>query len=164
MVIKKLTRAYNREEFDCGEESLNDFLRTKARKWAENGMGVTRVALPSHDNPTIIGYYTLAASSLDCSAMPTRKPGPRQVPTILLGRLAIDTKYQGLGAGERLLIHALKRAERFSRVIGASCVVVDALHDKAESFYKRYGFINLLDKDHHLFLPMETISNLLLNR
>lgn len=164
MVIKKLTREHDRKAFDCGEESLNDFLRTRARKWAESGMGVTRVALLSQDDPTIIGYYTLAASSLDCSVMPARRSGPRQVSAILLGRLAIDIKHQGHGTGERLLIHALKRAERFSQVIGASCVVVDALHDKAESFYKRYGFINLLDKEHHLFIPMETISRLFLNR
>lgn len=163
MVIKKLNRAHNREAFDCGEESLNDFLRTKARKWAEKGMGVTRVALPSHDNPTIIGYYTLAANSLSCATMPSRISGPKDLPVILLGRLAVDIKYQGQNIGERLLIHALKRAERFSHVIGASGVVVDALHDKAERFYQRYGFINLLDREHHLFMPMGTISKLHLN-
>src|SRR6516165_5348756 len=108
MVIKKLTRAHNREAFDCGEETLNDFLRTKARKWAESGMGVTRVALPTHDDPTIVGYYTLAASSLDRSALPGLKSGPRQIPVILLGRLAVDVKYQGQGIGDRLLLHALR--------------------------------------------------------
>lgn len=163
MVIKKLTRIQNRVAFDCGEESLNDFLRTKARKWTEKGLGVTRVALPSQDDHTIIGYYTLAASSLSCDAFPIQQSGPRQIPVILLGRLAVDIRYQKQGVGEHLLIHALKRAERFSHVIGVTGVVVDALSDQSEQFYQRYGFINLTDKVRHLFISMKMISKLGLN-
>jgi predicted N-acetyltransferase YhbS len=163
MVIKKLSRAHDRASFDCGEESLNDFLQSKARQWAEKGMGITRVALLSNDDPRIVGYYTLAAGSVEQSAMPKRVFGPRELPIILLGRLAVDIHYQGSGIGEHLLIHALQRAERFSRVIGASGVVVDALHDRAEAFYKRYGFVTLIDREHHLYMPMEYISRLGLN-
>ena len=44
-------------------------------------------------------------------------------------------------------------------VLGASLVVVDALDERAASFYAAHGFIRL-PESLRLVLPMQTISNL----
>lgn len=81
------------------------------------------------------------------------------LPTILLGRLAIDKSFQGQGLGKILLIDSLKRCLDTSDSIGAFAVIVDPLDQEAESFYEKYGFIKLPDSG-KMFLPMRTIKEL----
>jgi GNAT superfamily N-acetyltransferase len=79
---------------------------------------------------------------------------------MLVGKLAVDRSMQGKGLGEELLVDALKRAVSLSMEVGIFAVRVDALNDKAKSFYLRYGFIPFQDQEQSLFLPMKTIFKL----
>lgn len=81
------------------------------------------------------------------------------IPTILLGRLAIDKDFQGKGIGKILLIDSLKKCFDTSDSIGAFAVIVDPLDKDAERFYDKYGFIKLPDSG-KMFLPMKTIKEL----
>ncbi|MEA3446068.1 MAG: GNAT family N-acetyltransferase [Bacteroidota bacterium] len=83
------------------------------------------------------------------------------IPTILLGHLAIDKKYQAQGIGKALLIDALKRCFDISNSIGAFTVIVNPLDNQAELFYKKYAFVKLPDSG-KMFLPMKTIKELLI--
>jgi len=110
------------------------------------------------------GYYTLASNSIPQNLIPTefRKKLPKSyisIPTTLLGRLAIDNRFQGKGIGKLLLIDALKRSYEISKSIGSFAVIVDPLDEDAEKFYDKYGFINLPDSG-KMFLPMNTIKTL----
>ena len=78
---------------------------------------------------------------------------------ILLGRLAVDYRFQGNGVGKLLLIDSLKRCHETSKSIGAFAVIVDPLDNNAERFYHKYGFIKLEDSG-KMFLPMKTINQL----
>jgi N-acetylglutamate synthase-like GNAT family acetyltransferase len=94
----------------------------------------------------------------------TRRALPRYplVLVILLDRLAIDRDYQDQHLGETLLFNALRRAFNVgTREIAATAVIVDALHDGARAFYERYGFQRFPDNEFRLFLPMQTIGQLL---
>jgi predicted N-acetyltransferase YhbS len=51
------------------------------------------------------------------------------VPAFRVGRLAIDTKYQGVGIGYKLLKHALLKAVEVSEKVGLYAVLVDAIKD-----------------------------------
>jgi hypothetical protein len=44
--------------------------------------------------------------------------------------------------------------------IGIIAVIVDAKDEKAVSFYKKYGFIELPENNRRLFLPLETVKKL----
>lgn len=81
------------------------------------------------------------------------------IPATLLGRLAVDIKYQGQGIGTILLIDTLKKSNELTQLIGYFAVVVDPLNKKAEAFYAKYGFI-LLPDSKKMFLAMKTISQL----
>ena len=45
--------------------------------------------------------------------------------------------------------------------VAATAVIVDALHDRARSFYERYDFRRFADDEYRLFLTMTTIARLL---
>lgn len=113
---------------------------------------------------TILGYCTLSALSVDVGAWPedvARKlPKYPLVPATLLGRLAIHTRLQDRGAGEYLLMDALRRSLEASRDVASVAVVVDAKDDAAVSFYRRYGFVRFADQPRRLFLPMAAIEAL----
>ncbi|WP_410526069.1 GNAT family N-acetyltransferase [Rickettsia endosymbiont of Ceutorhynchus obstrictus] len=84
------------------------------------------------------------------------------LPGILIGKLAVDMKYQGLGIGSELLIDALKRIYIASKnVFGIYAVIVEAKNDKAKLFYEHFGFINFHNKPKSLYLPIKTIEILL---
>ncbi len=63
--------------------------------------------------------------------------------------------------GEGLLIDALQRSLSLAADLGIYAVVVEAIDDSAASFYKKYGFVSLLDDPLHLYLPIATIEKIL---
>jgi ribosomal protein S18 acetylase RimI-like enzyme len=159
--IVPLDRSHQRDAFDCGEPSLNDYLCRYARQNDAKGVSRTFVLL-EEGSPIILGYYTLSAGSVAFTTLPddySRLP-KYPVPTAHIGRLAVDRTRQGQRLGELLLVDALKRIRQTSRQIGIHAVTVHALHEKAKAFYEKFGFIPLKDDALHLFLPLATIENL----
>lgn len=77
------------------------------------------------------------------------------VPTVRIGRLAVDEDYKRLGLGGALLADALTRAQRSE--IAAYALMVDA-KDAAAAFYSHHGFIALPDSPRTLFLPLGTFQ------
>jgi len=157
--IEPLAQCHSREAFDCGVESLNVFLRAHAGQNARKDISRTYVAA-SEGSDEVVGYYTISSSSVDFAKVPNdlAKRLPKYpVPTALLGRLAVDIRFQGQGLGRLLLVDALKRIRALADQIGIHAVAVHALDELARSFYVAHGFSPLLDDAHHLFLPMATI-------
>jgi GNAT superfamily N-acetyltransferase len=111
---------------------------------------------------TIAGYYTLSSTSVQITELPaqTARKLPRYplVPATLLGRLAVDRRYQGKGYGRYLLADALYRASQSE--IASFAVVVDAKDEGARRFYERESFLPLLDQPMKLFRPMADIKQL----
>jgi ribosomal protein S18 acetylase RimI-like enzyme len=155
---------HDRTGFSCGNASLDDFIRTKARKENELGYCAVFVLAEAPLSPVIAGYHTLSAHSvaLDGIDAASRKKLPRYpiVPTTLIGRLARDTRFRGQGIGALLLMDALKRALHSAGQVGAHAVTVDAIDDAALGFYRRYGFQSLVGHGHRLYLPMAAIARL----
>jgi len=57
-----------------------------------------------------------------------------------------------------LLIDALMRSANHAEEIGVFGVVVDAKHERAKQFYRRYGFVELSQSPLTLILPIKTIQ------
>jgi len=142
--VVSLDRHHDQAAFTCDEESLTDYLRTRARQDMERDLASCWVLCAS-GSPTIIGYYTLTATAVDVSSLPpelAKKSGRyRVVGAALLGRLAVDSRYARQGLGSHLLLNALRRVLRTTRSgIGVKAVIVDALHERAAGFYEKFGF------------------------
>lgn len=162
--IEILSSHHNRDAFNCGEESLNRYLKQQASQDMKRQLGITHIAVSIDDPSRIIGYYTLAMTSVAPGRMPEKKiPDQMPLPAVLLGQLAVDISFKGHQIGEYLLMDALARSERVALSdLGAAAVVVDAL-PAALDFHSKYGFKQLADDDLHLYLSMKTIRKMQLN-
>lgn len=160
-IVEPLLPHHEREAFECGVESLNVFLRQQAGQNAKKDFSRTFVAIPEAGSPDIIGYYTLAMSSLSFEELPKEKHLPRYpVPIAHLGRLAVDLRYRGRRIGEYLLFHALLRVQTLSEEIGVFAVEVRALDEAVSRFYVRYGFTPLADDPLHLYITLKSVRRL----
>lgn len=150
------------DAFDCGYEQLNEFLKKFAKQHQKKELSRTFVAL--HPNSEqVVGYYCVSTAELNCSLLSEemKKGLPRYpIPTIRIGKLAVDRPFQGQGIGAELLLHALKLTSDLSERIGIYGVTVDAKDVKAANFYLKFGFIPLIDKPPSLLLPLKTIKTL----
>jgi GNAT superfamily N-acetyltransferase len=106
----------------------------------------------------LTGYYTFAAASLPLTELSAdekqRLPRYALLPAGLIGRLAVDQKYQGQRLGGALIMDAAARAARAEPAIFA--LIVDAKDDLAVTFYQRYEFRRFASKPASLFLPIAT--------
>ncbi len=162
-MIELLDKKHNRKDFDCGKEILNNYLKNQAGQDVQRKLTACFV-LAEEETNNVKGYYTLSSNSIPLSSFPEqiRKKFPKSyvsIPATLLGRLAIDIKFQGEGIGKILLIDALKRSYEISREIGSFAVVVDPIDINAEKFYEKYDFIKLPDSE-KMFIATKTLKEL----
>ncbi|WP_353243091.1 GNAT family N-acetyltransferase [Providencia sp.] len=156
-------KEYDLSSFDCGENSLNDFLSEHLKR--QHNAKVLRgyVLVTKENKQRVLGYYTLSGSSFEKILLPSKTQQKRvpykNAPSVTLGRLAIDISIQGQGWGDLLVTHALKVVYQASKAVGIHGMFVDALNDKAKAFYHGMGFIQLKD-DHEkcLFYPTKSIE------
>lgn len=163
LLTESLNSSHRKKEFNCGKEMLDNYLHRQASQDIKRKLSACFV-LSDKANSLIQGYYTLSNNSIPMEMVPDifKKQLPKSyssIPTTLLGRLAVDSNYQGQGAGKTLLIDALKRSFIISKNIGSFAVIVDPLDETSEKFYAKYGFIKLPDSG-KMFLPMKTINKL----
>lgn len=156
---------YDLIQFDCGEESLNTFLTEHLKRQHRGKFLRAYVLTTREEKPRVLGFYTLSGSCFEKAYLPSKTQQKRvpykNVPSVTLGRLAIDKHIQGQGFGELLLTHAMKTVYQASFAVGIHGLFVDALNDKAKNFYLKMGFIPLLaENEYTLFLPTKTFENL----
>ena len=157
-------KKHNRAAFSCEQETLDRYLKERAKQDVKKQVAAVYVLTP--DGRTIVGYYTLSQYSVEPGDLPPelmqklRLPKYDRLPASLLGRLARSKDFKRQGIGELLLMDALKRALQLSHHIASVAVVVDAIDENARRFYQRYGFINVPDRFHRLFIPMQTVAEL----
>lgn len=157
------TKSHDRSQFHCEETSLTEYLQKQASHDIKKNLAACFVLLDGGEK-LVKGYYTLSNGSLYREDVPEehqkRIKTNYNVPATLLGRLARDITMKGTGAGEYLLLDALKRSFEVSqKSIASMAVIVDPINRSAHDFYAKYGFILLPDSG-KMFLTMNAISKL----
>lgn len=158
-----LGKKHVKDVFSCGKPLLDNYLRHQASQDVKRRLSACFV-LPDPENLHVKAWYTLSAFSVKLRKLPegSRKrlpPAYESIPATLLGRLAVDGRYQGQGLGKLLLIDALRRSHEASKSVASYAVIVDPIDEEARSFYLRYGFIGFPDSP-RMFLAMKTIGML----
>jgi GNAT superfamily N-acetyltransferase len=164
VTIRRLEEFDEVENFDCRDEPLNNYLKRHAWTNQEKvSIGVTYVAVDESAPRTVLGYFTLATSSVPRDRLPkkyVRGLPPYDLPLILLARLAVDKRFSGKGLGHALLSEALKITVRVAEEVGCRCIITDAYPDKT-GWYARYGFLPLegaaATSPQKMFLDVRTI-------
>jgi GNAT superfamily N-acetyltransferase len=131
---------HRRDEFTSDDSSLDDWLRRYA---GQNRRGSTAAVWVIADATyRVVCYATLSMTSVDRSASPPplAKGAPLQVPALLIGRLATDTRVTGLGLGTHMVKHILATAAELNVKAACRAVVVTALNPAALRWWQRFGF------------------------
>jgi ribosomal protein S18 acetylase RimI-like enzyme len=154
--VEALAPAHDRTGFASGVDPLDRYLRELATQDVKRRVSNCFVALA--DGGEIAGYYTFAASSLPLTELPAeqKKRLPRYglLPAGLIGRLAVDRRFQGQGLGGALIFDAVARATRSDPAIFA--LIVDAKDKAAVRFYQHLQFRRFVSRPASLFLPIAT--------
>ncbi len=158
-IVELLDKRHNRNNFNCGNEALNQFLKQTARQHIQKGISRTFVLTDTEQPETIISFFTLTLCEVRVEKLPAKfaKKYPSKVPGVKLARLAVSQLYQRQGIGEIMMIEAMKRALIVAENAGGIGLFVDAKDEAAKNYYSRYGFVSLEDAFLEMFLPLSTI-------
>ena len=134
-----LSADHGTDGFDCGDETLDNWLKRIAPRNQREGSSRTWVVT---DGARVVAYYASSAAVLT-RAEATGRAGrnqPDPLPAMLLGRLAVDRAHQGRGLAAALLEHFLLKVLEVAEHTGARVALVHAANDTAANFYRHYGF------------------------
>jgi ribosomal protein S18 acetylase RimI-like enzyme len=159
--VEPLNDRHDRNRFSSEVEPLDRYFRTQAGQDVRKRVASCFVLVGEPDSLPI-GFYTLAATSIALTDLPTvvakRLPRYPSIPATLMGRLAVDAKCRRKGFGELLLFDAFSRTLRSD--IATHAFVVDAKDNAAVAFYKSYRFLTLTQSGLRMFLPMAEVAKL----
>ena len=136
---EKLRPDHDLSSFDSGTPVLDAWLRRRALPNQESGASRTYVVCAGR---RVVGYYALAAGAIAQGEATgrTRRNMPDPVPVMVIGRLAIDSGFQGRGLGRALLRDAVLRTMQAADIAGIRAMLVHAISEDAKRFYERCGF------------------------
>jgi GNAT superfamily N-acetyltransferase len=144
IAIRRLEEHDEVENFDCGDEPPNQYLKRHA--WTnqeKSSIGVTYVAVDELAPGVVLGYFTLAMASAPREIFPKKHTlglPPYDLPLILLARLAADRRFAGRGLGHALISQAFRISLNVASEAGCRCIITDANRDRA-GWYARYGLV-----------------------
>ena len=146
--------------FDCGNDELNDWLRRHAR--TATGQG-TRTYVVLDGDGRVVGYVAIAPHTIDRESLSKSqgRGAPRQIPAVLLAKLALARDLQGQQLGGELLVVALGIIVEAARRVGGKVVVVDAVDEAAASFYEHHEFAPIPGNPHRLVRKLSAIARAL---
>ena len=152
----RLKEGHTIKPFDCGDDDLNEFLFEEAVPYAvpyrKQLLATTFVI--ENDERTL-GYYSLLNDSLLLKEemfssksqynkfrrelLPYPKRHLNNVPSLKIGRLAIDKTFKGKGLGRIIIDTIINHCVNLNEDEACRLITVDA-YAQAVSFYQKIGF------------------------
>jgi predicted N-acetyltransferase YhbS len=135
-----LTDKHNTGAFDCGENSLNEWLKKRALTNQYSGASRTFVVCRAGQ---VIAFYALSSGAIFYaqSTGKVKRNMPDPIPVVILGRLGVDQTIKGKGIGSALVRDAILKIMVAAESLGIRAVVIHALNNRVKSFYESLGFI-----------------------
>ena len=171
VIIRRLEESDETGNFDCGDAPLNIYLKKHA--WVNQekiSIGATYVAIEEAAPRKVLGYFTIAMSSIPPEAFSkkyVRGLPYYDLPLILLARLAVDRRFESKGIGHALISEVFRISLRVSSEVGCRCIITDSYRDRM-SWYQRYGFAAIEgaapEGPQRMFLDIRTIRKALQTR
>jgi len=150
-----------KKQFNSSNLELNNYLAKLATQDLRRNLAVTYVIVDLKKD-RIIGYYTLSSLSVNLGEYPEniqkKLPDYPLIGVTLIGRLAVDIDYSGMGWGKLLIIDAQNRCLNLSKKIASYAVIVEAIDNNAVNFYKRFNFQQFPDNPLKLFRTIKEIG------
>ena len=143
MTLKKpepLNKYHDINNFDSNDFELDEWLKKYAFQAKMSGSAQT---FTISDDDQVIGFYSLTVGQIDVSEASERIKkgmGSYPIPVVILARLAVHYAYQQRGLGKGMLQDAILKILQIAEQAGIRAILVHAINEKAENFYKRFGF------------------------
>jgi predicted N-acetyltransferase YhbS len=137
--IEPIAPDHDAQSFDCGSEEQTYWLRRHALQAHQSDTAKSYVVCLA-GTPTVVGYYALAAASIEHAEAPSRLTkgvGRYPVPVVVLTRLGVDVGEQGRGLGSALVRDAFLQVAAIADVIGVRGLLIHAETQAAAEFYNR---------------------------
>jgi GNAT superfamily N-acetyltransferase len=136
---EKLNSSHRIESFNSGNSQLDDWLKRRALKNELEGASRTYVLCAEK---VVIAYYCLSNGAVVQTAATgrVRRNMPDPIPVMVIGRLAVDSYWQGKGVGHALLRDAILRTLQAAEIAGIRAILVHAISEDAKQFYEQCGF------------------------
>ncbi|MBP8811505.1 MAG: GNAT family N-acetyltransferase [Kofleriaceae bacterium] len=143
MKVVALSPSHNRRSFSCGNDQLDEYLRTKASQHQRVAANQTYVGVV---DDAVVGFVTVSVVTMRREQVgpERRKLPPQPLPVLLLARLGVDKASQSQGRGQTLLKHVFRLARQISAAVGCVGVFVDS-KPTAVGWYQKLGFVTLGD-------------------
>ncbi len=164
IVIRRLEEHDEVENFDCGDDALNNYLKLHA--WTnqqKNSIGVSYVALDEAAPRTVLSYFTIAMASVPRDVFPkkyVREAAPLRCAADPPGAASHGSAIRGRGLGHTLISEALRISLRVADQVGCRCVSTEVYRDRV-FWYARYGFVPIegtaATGPQRMFLDMRTV-------
>lgn len=147
------------DDFSCGEPSLDAWLQRRAL--SNHLSGASRTFVVADERGRVYGYYALAAGAVEhqLATGSVRRNMPDPIPALVLARLAVDKRAQGIYLGAALLNDAADRAALVAEHAGVRAFLVHAISEEAKKFYLRYGFKESPIQPMTLMIPINKLLN-----
>lgn len=153
-----LAAAHLLNAFECGEAALDEWLKRCAM--TNQLSGASRTFVVADHEGRVYGYYAMAAGAVihQMATSSVRRNMPDPIPVMVLARLAVDHRAQGIKLGASLLQDAVNRAVVVSQNTGVRALLVHALNERAKAFYEHYGFQESPQHPMTLMLRLTTVK------
>ncbi|MFI3905678.1 GNAT family N-acetyltransferase [Ochrobactrum sp. S1502_03] len=158
---------HDRTAFSCGVSQVDNFLKLTANKLSKTD--AIRVFILTGANKQLKGFYALNVHSVNYKDLPNHyaknRPSHGSIPAAYISMIGVDSRFQGKGLGEILLVDAMQRVIRVADQIGISVIMLDVLecgneHNTARRlklYTEKFGFTSLSSNRLRLFIPVKTV-------
>ena len=151
--------------FDCGKDSLNNWLQSDAHRVHAGSVARVQVWTPLGESK-VCAYFAICPTEVvraEDGVTGSFAGGYSRIPGFLIARLALDKSLIGQGYGEQLLLDALGIAVAAAEIGGGRLIVFEAINDEAAEFYKRYDFVPVKKRERRLVMKVVTAAEALRN-
>lgn len=149
-----LNENHDFSQFVSGEPSIDGYTKTAYKNKSENNAAVFVIC--ELNTNIVAGYYTLSAGCIFNIDAPRelKRNAPKEIPITTLGRLGVSMKWQGKGLGSNLVRDAIYRSRLAQEQVGIKALVVHAISQDVEDFYKDIGFKKIAKLENTLYLSL----------
>lgn len=159
--VEALDDRHDLTSFSSGNLEVDGWLWDHARP--ATAQGTRTYVVVDDDDGAVVGYFAIVPHVLERGDAPPKlgRGAPREIPSILLAKLALSKHLHGQGLGAELLVRALDTIIDAARVAGGKLVVVDAIDGAAEAFYRHHDFQPLPRRADRLVMKLSTAARAL---
>ena len=161
LIIEDINKTHDINNFNCGLDSVNDFLKNEALKNHSDLLSKTYIARRNSSN-NVIAYCTICPHILKKSESEfiINRKYRWNTPAILLAQLGVDVNNKGENLGQKLIGYLFfDVAIPVVKYIHYAAIVVDAENESLISYYQKSGFKRFKEDGLRLYIPMSAILN-----